>query len=311
MIGGDNMNKKFNLQLFNEGGAGAPSTGGESAGVGEGTKVGSDNQQQIIYGKQETNPGEDTPPQEPNNPPKEKTLEDKKAEFEALIKGEYKDLFSERMQQVINKRFKEGKGLEERVSKMSPILDIMANRYGVQAGDIEGLQRALESDNAYWEAAADEAGLTVEQYMNMQKMKMQLNQMQQMKQQMEREQFANKQYEKWMDEAAQVQQTYPNFDFNSEFANEKFVSLLRSGVPMQHAYEVMHMEDIKNNLMTSTAQVVEKQVADNIKAKGQRPRENGMTTSNGIVVKSDVSKLTKEDRRTIAQRVARGEQITW
>ena len=41
----------------------------------------------------------------------------KKAEFEALINGEYKDLFSEKIKEIISKRLKGTEDVKEKLSK--------------------------------------------------------------------------------------------------------------------------------------------------------------------------------------------------
>lgn len=61
--------------------------------------------------------------------------------------------------------------------------------------------------------------------------------------------------------------------------------------------------------MQATAAAVSRQVADNIRSRAERPMENGMSSQSGVVVKNDVSKLTAKDRREIARRAARGEEI--
>ena len=49
---------------------------------------------------------------------------------------------------------------------------------------------------------------------------------------------------------------------------------------------------------------------ENRSAEGQgRPQENGTLQSGGMIVKNDVSKLTREDRAEIARRAMRGEKI--
>jgi len=57
-------------------------------------------------------------------------------------------------------------------------------------------------------------------------------------------------------------------------------------------------------------QAQEKAVVDNIRARGSRPSENGTSSQSAFIVKDDVSKLSKEDRRNIAKRVMMGEKIT-
>jgi hypothetical protein len=117
--------------------------------------------------------------------------------------------------------------------------------------------------------------------------------------------------QKWDAEAESLKGIYPSFNVQAEAQNPQFMSLLRSGVPMQTAYEVIHMEDIKAGIQRMTASATEKQVTDNIRAKGQRPAENGTSSQSAFTVKDDVSKLSKADRRNIAVRSRRGESISF
>ena len=102
---------------------------------------------------------------------------------------------------------------------------------------------------------------------------------------------------------------YPGFDLEKESKNPQFLSMLRAGVPVQTAYEVIHMDDIKAGVAQTTARRTEKQVVDGIRAKGSRPPENGTSSQSAFTVKDDPSKWTKQDRAEIARRVARGETI--
>ena len=87
--------------------------------------------------------------------------------------------------------------------------------------------------------------------------------------------------------------------------------MLKAGVPVQHAYEVIHMDAIKAGVAQSAAQTAARQVTDNVRARGARPAENGVSSGSGFLVKSDVSKLTKKDRAEIARRAAHGEKIVF
>ena len=99
------------------------------------------------------------------------TLEERRKAFDELIDGEYKDLYTEKFQQAFNRRFKEVKGMEDSLNAQKPILDLLAQRYGVTDGDAAKILSALEEDTGYWEEAAEQEGLTVEQYKAMQKLK--------------------------------------------------------------------------------------------------------------------------------------------
>lgn len=312
------------LSLFDGGTAAAAS--GDGAGAQGETKGSSGNTRRgksgetILYGKQPSVAKEDstdsgTPvagEKETEVQTTSNTLEDrKKAYFEFVNSEEYKDIHTKEQQRVINDRFKTVKGLESSLEAQKPILDMLMSRYKIADGDMGKLQAALEKDHSYWEQAAEEAGLTVEQYQDMQRLQRENAELKAMKQQKQASEAAQQQVSKWMQESEGLKSVYKSFDLRTELNNPQFLSMLKSGVPVKSAYEVVHMEDIKAGIAQMTAKATEKQVTDNIRAKGQRPPENGTSAQSAFTVKDDVSKLSRKDRAEIARRVARGETIAF
>ena len=237
------------------------------------------------------------------------TLEDKRKAFRALVDGEYKDQYTEDTQRIIDRRFRETKNLETQLSQQKPMLDMLMQRYKIAAGDLGKLTQAIENDNAYWSQAAEEAGMSVEQYKQFQKLQRENAQLLQAQRRSQNQQAAEKQLQKWYQEAEAMKADYPDFDLGRESQDPQFLSMLRSGVPVKLAYEVMHMDEIKSTVAQTTAQQTEKQVVEGIRAKGARPAENGTSSQSGFVVKDDPAKWTKKDRAEIVRRVQRGEQI--
>ena len=298
------------LALFDEGAA-AP--GGEGGQEGDGAQAGSQalpgrsrrgnsgGMAGVLYGKQaEGGPaagGKDT------------DQDGRRKAFLEMVNGDYKDLYTEETQRIIDRRFRETKGLEETVEGHKPILDMLAQRYNVADGDPAKLLEALEADDAYWSEAADDAGMTVEQYKEFQRLQRESEEFHKLKQRKEHEEAAQQTYAAWMQEAETVKAVYPQFDMSTEVQNPEFMSMLRSGVPLRHAYEVAHLDTIKGGIAQQTAAKTERAVVENIRAKGNRPAENGVGSGSGITVKNDVSKLSRQDRQEIARRVARGENI--
>ena len=86
---------------------------------------------------------------------------DRNAEFERLIKGEYKAEYDARVQDTIQRRLKSSKETVDKFNALSPTLELLAKKYGVDAGDIEGLNKAIEEDDSYFEEEALERGMTV------------------------------------------------------------------------------------------------------------------------------------------------------
>jgi myosin heavy subunit len=239
------------------------------------------------------------------------TPEEKRAKFRELVDTEYKDEYAQEFQTAFDRRFKEAREMQERMQRTQPILDSLMAKYKIEDGDISKLNEAIEKDDAYWSAAAEEAGMTVEQYKQFQKLQRENVSFRNAQRQSQSRQAAQQQLLKWQSEGEGVKSDYPDFDFATEAKNPQFLSMLKAGVPVKHAYEVAHLDDIKGTVAKTTAQQTEKKVVDGIRAKGSRPTENGVSSQSGVIYKPDVSKLTKKDRAEIPRRAARGEEITF
>ena len=237
------------------------------------------------------------------------TLEDRRKAFQELVNGEYKDIYTEETQRIIDRRFREARNLEERAAKQQPVIDMLMQRYKIADGDLGKLAAAVENDNAHWSEAAEEAGMSVEQYKQFQKLQRENDALLRAQRMRQSQQAAQQQLQKWYSEGEQVKAVYPDFDLGAESKNPQFISMLKAGVPVQHAYEVIHMDEIKAGVAQSTARQTEKQVVDGIRAKGNRPAENGTSSQSAFTVKDDPHKWTKQDRAEVARRVARGETI--
>lgn len=285
----------LDLQLFGEGtGSGDGGTGAEGAtGVNATAAV--------------SQTGVTTPAAEVETAP----AEDRNAKFEELIKGEYKDLYDARVQDTVQRRLKGQKETVDKYNALTPTLEMLARKYGVEASDIEALNRAIEEDDSYYEEEALEKGITVQQLKEIRKMERENAELKRQMEEQNRRENASKLYAQWMEQEKQTKAVYPNFSLRAEMQNPKFVDLLRSNIDVKTAFEVLHKDEIIPAAMQYTAKQVEQKIANNIIANGARPTENGTSSQGAALSKSDVSQLTKEDRAEINRRVARGEKITF
>ena len=239
------------------------------------------------------------------------TLEAKRQAFRDLITGEYKDQYTEEFQQAFNRRFKETKSMEQSLNAQKPIMDMLMQRYNIADGDLAKLQTAIEEDNVYWEDAADKAGLTVEQFKAMQKLERENAELKALRQRQLGQQQAQQQMNQWYADAEKVKQVYPSFDFQTEAKNRQFTDLLKARIPMQQAYELVHMDEIKEATARAAAKTAGQQVQANIQARSSRPQENGMSSNSAVITRSDVGSLTRAERAEVARRASRGEKITF
>lgn len=239
------------------------------------------------------------------------TLEDRKRRYNEAINGEFKDLDTERTQELFNRRFKEVKAIEEANASQKPIIEMLLQKYGVN--DVSALEKAINEDDSFFEAAAEEAGMTVQQYKEFQRLQRENSMLKDQQDRELQQQQAQTQVQKWVEDAEALKALpgYESFDLQEEIKNPRFLGLLKSHIPVKDAYDVLHLNDIKQNVAAQTAEQTQKYVTDNIRARGSRPAENGVTSQSSIIVKNDVSKLTRQDRDEIARRVARGEKIVF
>lgn len=231
--------------------------------------------------------------------------------YKDLIQGEYKDLFQQDTQRIIDKRFKETKQLEERMGKVQPVLDLLMTKYGIQGDDYSALQKAIEGDDSQWIEAADAAGMSVDQYRQFNQLQVQNRALMQQQEAERRQQQIEAQVQKWTQEAEALKGRFPQLDLNQEIQNPEFARLLQANVPVETAYMAVHADDIVSAAMVNTARATEQKVADNIRANRARPAENGASSQSAFVYKNDVTKLSKADRAEAVRRAARGETISW
>ena len=310
--------QRLDLQLFAEGaGVGGSDTGAEGTtgvtganAVSQSKGVKSNPLANVQYGKQAVaaqtaDVQKVTTEAESVQPP------DRNVEFEKLIKGEYKDLYDARVQDTIQKRLRSTKETVDRYNALMPTLEVLAKKYGVDANNVEALNRAIEEDDSYYEEEALEKGVTVEQLKEIRKMEKENAELKRQMQEKSAKEKSAQLYAQWMDQAEKAKTIYPSFDLRSEMQNPKFTDLLRANIDVRTAYEVVHKDDIIPAAMQFTAKTVEQKLTNKIIANGARPTENGTSSKSAAVVKSDVSQLTKADRDEIRRRVARGEKISF
>lgn len=234
---------------------------------------------------------------------------DPNAEFEKLIKGQYKEQYDARMQDTIQRRLKGTRETVEKYNALTPTLEMLAKKYGVDASDIDALNKAIQDDDAYYEAEALEKGVSVQQLKALRKMERENEHLRKQMQEQQRQENASKLYAAWMNQAEDAKKVYPSFDLKAEMENPKFLDLLKSNIDVRTAYEVLHKDEIIPAAMQFTAKTVESKIAKSIAANGSRPAENAVGAQAPAVVKSDVSQLSKADRKEIIRRVAKGEKI--
>lgn len=300
------------LQLFADGGAGAGAdggNGGSAAAAGEAAQAEQrlpargkrqNPLENVVYGKQ--------PQQAQVQSVAAKTESDAPASFRELIDGQYKADFEAEVHRIIQDRLR---GSREREAKTAPIIERVAKRYGMDAKaedfDLTALNDAIDGDLSQYEAEAVEKGLDVETVAKLHK----LEDMQAKEQARAEQGRIQSHLEGLLRQGEALKATYPNFDLEKELQNPDFVRLTAPGVgvPVKTAYEAVHADELRSQMMQFTAQKAAQKVSASVAANAKRPAENGVKGSSGAVNKSDPSTLKLNDFREIARRAERGEKI--
>lgn len=266
----------------------------------------------------ESDPAEAEKHQEPAKEPKaEKTPEERRRAFGEMVQGEYSNVFQEMMQRAIDKAT-ENIRQNPQVARLTQAL---ANAYGVDTDDMDGLIEAVENgrvkDEKYYEDLAQQRGVSVKTARELDKMESDLKrsntrnaQLQAMQQEATRQQRVSQIQAQWEAQAAQLKTQYPDFELQEVLANEQVADLMRRGVSLPDAYRAAYFDHIMQQATAQTAQKVEQGVAARIQQRASRPGENGTRPGGAVTTHVDVASMSRRQLEDLERRARRGEKIT-
>ena len=215
---------------------------------------------------------------------------DADGEFDMLIRDKFKDQFSRKTQAIIDKRFKETKELEAYRTSVSPVVDMLMEKYELEPGNEgmlgEMLKASFEREAGSIRAESEQTAL--------------------------RRDALRERVGTWVRDSESLKELYPEFDLRTELKSQPlFSQLVLAGAPLKSAYEVVHRDEILGGAMAYTADKVREQMVHDIEAKGRRPVENGVASQGAIVSSVDVSALSSDDILKILRQVEKGAKITF
>ncbi len=283
----------IDLQLFAEGGSAGAS--GAAAGSDGASSNGSDGVTNT--GENTTAAGSDTA---------EGTVD--RASQYAKFKEDYKAEYDADVQKLIRNRLHKANNYEK---KTQPLFSALADKYGVDASNIDAIIKAVEEDDSFYQEKALEAGLTVAEYKEKYKMQQELEryraQDRERRETAERTEAMNRLYA----QAEEVKKVFPDFDINKESQNPDFARLVSKGVPCLAAYKAVHHDDIVASAMATAVQKASDKLSASVAANASRPNENGMSSQSSAISTVDVKNLSKEQMSDFKKRALAGEKITF
>lgn len=284
----------FNIRAFD-------GEGGSAAGAGAGAGDGANSAVQAAAGTQVQSlvtgdgNGDNTDPNQSMS-------------FDDYVKA-HKDEASKWFQKQFNRRHADYNQLKSKADSAAKVMDVLAAKYGLEAGDYEGITKAIGGDDSMYEDAAIKAGMTVEQYKRFAEAQAENRRLRDAQRQFEQQQQIQRQMDEWDRQSNNLKQIFPDFDLDTELENPDFERALRSGLSIDRAFYAVHGADITSGAMQYTAQAVRQATAEDLAMRRNRPSENGLSRQASAKVTKDVHSLTRKERAELARRSMNGERI--
>lgn len=293
----------LHLHMFDGGAAGGAEGGAEGAASTQDSGA----EPTVVYGKDPA--ADDSTSQVGSDEGGDDPGEDIDAEFEELIKGKYKQQFDGRVHSIMQNRFKNAQDAKDVAAKWQGATAALAAMYGIDGTDPDALKDAIEKDDGLFSAQAEAQGLTPEQFRENLRLRMDAQTGRNMQEQMRIEAEKQAKFQRWESEAAELTETFPNFDLAYELENEAFLDGLNRGLSVRDAFFVAHMDEIVAGSNAAAKSEATQKVVDNFNQRAARPAENGASHKPAVIRKTDPSKFTDADLDEIARRSRRGETI--
>ena len=230
-------------------------------------------------------------------------------EFERLIKGPYKDAYTRRTQNMINRRFRETKELEAFRDRAGKLIDALSEHFGVE-GDIESIMGALDGVKSAPVPAAGDGGAPApapretEEDAGAEHAARMISRAKAVL-------GTAAEYGKFTREAEDMKKIYPSFDLEKECRDPRFTKLAAAGLGIRGAYEAVHHNELLAGAMQYAADRVFEAARSGVGSASLRPEENGTAGEAAHPARRGAASLSEKEIMNILKRVERGERISF
>lgn len=227
---------------------------------------------------------------------------------------------NKRMQTTIQARLKSEKAssqsMREAMDAMTPALELMARKYGLDAKnmDYKALAEAISNDDAYYEQKAMELGTSIETAKRIDQLERDAERRKEQDNIAIEEQNRRNHIMRLAQQSEALKATFPEFDLRTELNNPQFARLVdpKIGMSVEDAYHAVHRKEIQAAQMQYAAKKTAENMSNAIQAGQRRPDEAGYTSQAPSVSTFDYSKASKEQReafkKSLRESWARGEK---
>lgn len=215
------------------------------------------------------------------------------------------------MQKVVKAAKEKLKTSAEGLEKLAPAIQLIAKKYGVDASDYDAISKAVVDDDAYYEERAMELGVTTDVAKQLDKSEKMMRAAEEQQQKFINEQKLMEHIGKLNRQAIELQQKYPDFNLGKELNNPTFARLTAPdlNLPLEDAYELVHREEIKENIRQAALKASIQQVSNAVQSNKNRPNDGVSKSSNASVQTFNYQNATKAQREALKARIRSGEKI--
>lgn len=284
---------KLNLQLFAEG-------EGDAFGVMD--PSGEENENQEVREESETDTEEAL----------QSDGKEEKRPFSELIKSEYKEDFTEEINKIFSKRYKEEARYKSKYDNLKEAFIPLMERYETES--VEELIEKISGDERSLRAEAMEKGMNIEDYKKLLTLQADsrrkteyIARLEKEKNEREKARAHNELLSRWNSEAEEVKKEFPDFSLNEEVRNTTFMNALRVGVSVADAYKIAHPDVYRKYV----AQTERKAALEAVRAKNSRPTELGASAHPAARELPKADSLSDKEVEEIRNRVMKGEKISF
>jgi hypothetical protein len=215
------------------------------------------------------------------------------------------------MRKVVKAAKEKLKTSAEGLEKLAPAIQLIAKKYGVDASDYDAVSKAVVDDDAYYEERAMELGVTTDVAKQLDKSEKMMRAAEEQQQKFINEQKLMEHIGKLNRQAIELQQKYPDFNLGKELNNPTFARLTAPdlNLPLEDAYELVHREEIKENIRQAALKASIQQVSNAVQSNKNRPNDGVSKSSNASVQTFNYQNATKAQREALKARIRSGEKI--
>ena len=220
-----------------------------------------------------------------------------------------------RMQSIVQQRLKSAKAAEDKLSALTPALEVIARKYGIDINDADAINEAVNADAQYYEDKALELGTSIEDAMQRDRADRDTARQQQQEAETLQQQKFQEHIAKLERQAEAMKATFPNFDLRAELNNPAFARMTAPnvGVSVEDAYYAIHRREIQSASMHAAAQKTAQKISNSIQAGMRRPEEAGASGQAPSVTTFDYRNASRDQREALKNRIraaaARGEKL--